>query len=312
MQVAHILCWWFFFVPLRCWSWKSTADAEPPCEGGSDDSDSGYVTSVWASQWPLPSPSTTPHEVRRRQGPGERSTRRCTHPIPQALLPQDPGTQHFSLDDDDSVPELWGSRPDRLSTVRPQERVQRHAVEQIGDSAPFLPSLDVPVPLMGEQLVVVYKLLDVMVPEQVIAVPKIIVGDIAPRRLCREPQMVDQLVIVPTNPDTVLCVFTRSPAPSMEDQLVEVPPIVPQPVPFFAGADGYVWRQLSGPTGAYWWRVGSSHTQWAPPPGYTARPGRETKTGRRDAGWRCGSGRPCVHAAQVPAVFGASFSSSTE
>ena len=24
-------------------------------------------------------------------------------------------------------------------------------------------------------------------------------------------------------------------------------------------------RQLSGPTGAYWWRVGSSHTQWAPP-----------------------------------------------
>ena len=174
--------------------------------------------------------------------------------VPEALLPQEPSTQHFSLDDDDSVPELWGSR----STVRPQERVQRHAVEQIGDSAPFLP-------LMGEQLVVVYKLLDVMVPEQVIAVPKIFVGDIPPRRLCREPQMVDQLVTVPTNPDIVLCVFTRSPVSPMEDQLVEVPPIVPQPVPFFAGADGYVWRQLSGPKGAYWWRVGSSHTQWAPP-----------------------------------------------
>ena len=81
--------------------------------------------------------------------------------------------------------------------------------------------------------------------------------------------MVNQLVTVPTNPDTMLCVFTRSPAPRMEDQLVEVPPIVPQLVPFFAGADGYVWRQLSGPTGAYWWRVGSSHTQWAPPTGGT-------------------------------------------
>ena len=194
------------------------------------------------------------------------------------------GTVYYPMDVDD-VPAATGSRPDRLLDVSgPQERVQRRTMEQIGDSVPFLPSLDVPVPLMGEQLVEVYKLLDVMVPEQVIAVPKIFVGDIPPRRLCREPQMVDQLVTVPTNPDTVLCVFTRSPAPLMEDQLVEVPPVVPQLVPFFAGDDGYVWRQLSGPTGAYWWRVGSSHTQWAPPPGYTARPGRYTNIGRRDGG----------------------------
>ena len=51
-----------------------------------------------------------------------------------------------------------------------------------------------------------------------------------------------------------------------EHQLVEVPPIVPQLVGFFAGDDGYMWRQLSGSTGAYWWRVGSSHTHCAPPP----------------------------------------------
>ena len=137
---------------------------------------------------------------------------------------------------------------------------------------------DVPVPLMGEQLVEVYKLLDVMVPEQVIAVPKIFVDDIPPRRLVRDPQLAEQLVAVPT-PSPAL-----APVPRMEHQLVEVPPVVPQLVPFFAGDDGYVWRQLSGPTGAYWWRVGSSHTQWAPPPGYTARPGRYTNTGRRDAG----------------------------
>ena len=93
--------------------------------------------------------------------------------------------------------------------------------------------------------------------------------------------MVDQLVAVPTNPDTVLCVFTRSPAPRMEDQVVEVPPIVPQLVPFFAGADGYVWGQLSGPTGGGWAPLTPSGP---PPPGYTARPGRYTNTGRRDAG----------------------------
>ena len=151
-------------------------------------------------------------------------------------------------------------------------------MQQIVDIAP-LPALDDPAPLMGEQLVEVYKFLDFMVPEQVIEVPKIFVDDILPRRLCREPKMVDQFVTVPTNPDSVLCVLTRSPAPPVEDQLVEVPPIVPQLDPFFAGADGYVWRQLSGPTGTYWWRVSSSHTQWALPPEYTARPGRDRNIG---------------------------------
>ena len=33
--------------------------------------------------------------------------------------------------DDDSVPELGDTRPDRLADVRPQDRVQRHTVEQI-------------------------------------------------------------------------------------------------------------------------------------------------------------------------------------
>ena len=78
----------------------------------------------------------------------------------------------------------------------------------------------------------IYKLLDVAVPEQVIEVPKIFVDDIPSRLSVREPQLADQLV--------------------------EVPPIVPHVVPqsFFAAADGYVWRQLSGPTGAYWWMGG--------------------------------------------------------
>ena len=105
--------------------------------------------------------------------------------------------------------ELWGSPPDRLYEVMPQERVQRHAVEQIGDSAPFLPSLDVPVPLMGEQLEV-YKLLDVAVPEQVIEVSKIFVNDIPSQLSVREPQLAEQLVKVPTGPAFV-------------DQTVDIP-----------------------------------------------------------------------------------------
>ena len=54
--------------------------------------------------------------------------------------------------------EPGGARPDRLAGVRPQERVQRHTVEHIVDSAPVVPSLDAPVPLMAEQLVDVLSL----------------------------------------------------------------------------------------------------------------------------------------------------------
>ena len=88
-----------------------------------------------------------------------------------------------------------------------------------------------------------------------------------PRRIVE--QIVDtvpvvQLLHVPV-PQMVDSVVEVLQEPQLAEQLVEVPPIVPQLVGFFACSDGYVWRQLSGPTGAYWWRVGSSHTQWAPP-----------------------------------------------
>ena len=72
-----------------------------------------------------------------------------THPLPQAA-----GVQHFFLDDDE--PPAAGSRPDRLSAVsRPQERVLRRSVAQIEVTVPSVPILDVPVPQMVDQLVVV-------------------------------------------------------------------------------------------------------------------------------------------------------------
>ena len=61
----------------------------------------------------------------------------------------------------------------RLYEVRPQEGDQRHTVEQIVDTVLFVPSLDVPVPQMENQLVDVCRLFDVLIPEQVIEVPKI-------------------------------------------------------------------------------------------------------------------------------------------
>ena len=56
------------------------------------------------------------------------------------------------------------SRPTPLAEVRPQGRVLRHAVEQIVDVVPGLPTLDGPVPLMVEQLVDVLQLFDALIP----------------------------------------------------------------------------------------------------------------------------------------------------
>ena len=104
--------------------------------------------------------------------------------------------RYYDLDDG-SVPELGGSRPDRLFAVSgPQERVQRHIVEQMADCAPVVPMLDAPVPLVVEKPV---KILDNSLPdvEQVIEVPKIILHQVPQRAVLREPQLAEQLVDVP-------------------------------------------------------------------------------------------------------------------
>ena len=63
-------------------------------------------------------------------------------------LPPAAGVQHFFLDYDE--PLVAGSRPDRLSAESvPQERVQRHTVEQMGDVVPVVPVLTALVPLLG-------------------------------------------------------------------------------------------------------------------------------------------------------------------
>ena len=95
------------------------------------------------------------------------------------------------------MPELGGSRPDRLAGVRPQERVPRRIVEQIVDFAPVLPLLHDPVPQTVESVEEVLKIFDKLAPdvEQVVEVPKILQHTV--RSSLPEPQTAEQLVAVP-------------------------------------------------------------------------------------------------------------------
>ena len=94
-------------------------------------------------------------------------------------VPEHPTPQVAGMDVDE-VP-ATGSRPDRLLGVRPQERVQHHPVDCAADGGtaggrpPFL-----------------------RYAVHVIDVPEISLEDINARRLCRVPQLVEQLVEVPT------------------------------------------------------------------------------------------------------------------
>ena len=88
--------------------------------------------------------------------------------------------------------------PDPLSAVSwPKERVHRHTVEQMGDCVPVVPLLDVIVPQMDDQLVVVLQGLDkFMLVEQGTEVTKITLEDGTPlRAVLREPLPVEQLVL---------------------------------------------------------------------------------------------------------------------
>ena len=87
----------------------------------------------------------------------------------------------------------------------PQGRVLRHFVGHLP-----VPALDVPVPQMVDQLPNVVQFLAaqlLVVAEPVIEVPKILRHDVPPRRWCRDTQLVEQLVEVPT-PRTLLFVVS--------------------------------------------------------------------------------------------------------
>ena len=133
---------------------------------------------------PWPRRCTTPHEDRRRPGPGggERVELhgRGLQPVLLKLFEEEPG----------------GGQREAFAEPRPQEQVQRHTMEQLADVAPVVPALGVPESQMVDQLVAALKHVDSSVPDQIIAVPKISL----PSRPLRGPcptQMMEQLVEVP-------------------------------------------------------------------------------------------------------------------
>ena len=83
----------------------------------------------------------------------------------------------------------------------------RRTVEQNVDAV-TLPSLDVPEPQVGKQLVEVLQKINIRTSHQVIEVPKIFPDRVPQRHVeHRPPQMAEQLVEVPTEPGYVLVVL---------------------------------------------------------------------------------------------------------
>ena len=113
----------------------------------------------------------------------------CTATIRDPPTPQ---PELFSL-----YEEPGGARPDRLSEVRPQDRDLRRTVDQIVDAVPGLPALDVPVPQMVDQPLVLLAAFDVLLPEQVIEVPMMSTLTRCPRTVLSVPQTAEQLVDFP-------------------------------------------------------------------------------------------------------------------
>ena len=89
-------------------------------------------------------------------------------------------------------------RPLPLVEVRPSVRAQRHIVEDLGELAPLVQILDLPVPQSVDSVTDVLRLLDRPLAEQAIYVPKISCSPCPSRSRVPEPQSAEQLVEVPT------------------------------------------------------------------------------------------------------------------
>ena len=126
-----------------------------------------------------------------------------------------------------------------VGAAGPQEPVQLHTAVHTADVSPFVQILDVPVPQMGDQLVDFMKMHDTLIPEQVIAVPKISCPPRPLRAFLSEPQMTEQLVEVPTE----LSFFSQ-----VVDQNADIPVLGARGVPGHGGLQGFLPEQSSHPS----------------------------------------------------------------
>ena len=89
-------------------------------------------------------------------------------------------------------------RPLPLVEVQPSVRAQRHIVEDLGELAPSVQILDLPVPQTVDSVTDILRSLDRPIVVQVITVPTVSCSSCPSRSRVPEPQSADQLVEVPT------------------------------------------------------------------------------------------------------------------
>ena len=146
-------------------------------------------------------------------------------------------------------------RPPPLVDVMPSSRAHRHFMEDLGELAPSVQLLDLPVPQMVENVTdTLLRNLDFPIAEQVIDVPKIFCSPCPSRSRVPEPQSADQLVEVPTvlSPTRI--------ALQIAEQIVDTPVHLPESVE---------WVQLrdEATSRPYFWNRRTRETKWKPPPG---------------------------------------------
>ena len=111
--------------------------------------------------------------------------------------PQAAGTEYFSLDVEDVL--AAGSRSDRLfAESGPQDRVQRRTCSRLSTSPLCRLSMILRRRSWNSRLTCSASFGRSPDPEQVIEVPKILPEDVSLRTAVREPQLEEQLVEVPT------------------------------------------------------------------------------------------------------------------
>ena len=71
-------------------------------------------------------------------------------------------------------------------------------MEDVGNVCPFVQILDLPVPQMVDTVLEFFRLMDLPITEQIIEVPKVSWSSCPSREVLKAPQVVEQLVEVPT------------------------------------------------------------------------------------------------------------------
>ena len=181
-----------FAVPLSCRPWMALATRrEPRCGGDSDGSAHGCDERMTVA---MALAESTHHTSR-----GQKCARAGVwgHELnytAKIRKPPTPQPELFSLEE-----EPGGCLPAPLSEVAGrQDKVVRHVVEDLGELAPLVQIIDLPVPQTVDYVADALRILDFPIAEEVIVVPTISCSPCPSRSLVPEPQSAEQLVEVPT------------------------------------------------------------------------------------------------------------------